>query len=186
MSRLKDIRLTGWAAIAGILGSIATVLALFVGGGDSQPASDPAAEETETVETFGTRLGELFHAGDYAAMWEEFHPAIKEVIPLETYVQCEEELGLPFPVKSVKAAGVGATVVDMEGLPATVSIVGINSTTLKGEKPIRESVNIVRDDGELYFVPQQYEYDAYLRDECPPPVDPALEQTLPGDDVIRG
>ena len=109
---------------------------------------------------------------------EELPPEVKQVVPLELFAECEEKRGLPAGVKSLKFDDVQATSVDMEGLPPTTSIVYFKATTLDGEvKP--DWISLVRDgDGERFFVPEQYEYDAYVRDRCPPPVAPAPEAGL--------
>lgn len=166
--------LAGWGTIAGICASIVTVLAFVLGDSSSRdPESEPESTSSppaESLEDFGARVLAEYHGGNYDAVWETYHPAVKEVIDEAEYVRCEQLAGRAAVANAIKFDGIGEFTVDMEGVPASVSQVNyrVTGTIPEGEVTVTETVLVVND-GDLAQVPLQEHYDAYVEGRCPTP-----------------
>ena len=173
LSSIKNLGLSGWGVIAGILASVATVSALFIGGsGDnatpSQEATAPASRE-QALEAFGRQALEYFHAADWTSRWELFHPAIKELAPLDFYVKCQEDAGDPAVLRSLKFLGIGGTGIDMADIPEhSASVVSFRAALgTENVVTVQELELVLTQDDNNYLLPDSNDYDAYTKGRCP-------------------
>lgn len=97
MQRLKDLSLAAWGTVATIVVSALTVATFLLGivgsiGTDSDPTSG-SGSEVQSVKGFAEDMMHNFFGGNYAAIWADFHPAIKEILPEDRYIECEQRAG---------------------------------------------------------------------------------------------
>lgn len=183
MNRLRKLGLGGWSAVATIAASAITILAFLYGAADllrGSGSSGASEAPIESVEDFATRALLTFHGGDWAAYWRLLDPAVREAIPEDRFVGCEEQAGAPANLIDQRFVGSWeSSGIEMEGVPSTATGVKflVDAEIPEGRTSLTVIFDITYDGEEMGLLPTQAEYDAYAEGRCPTPRLETLERS---------
>lgn len=174
MQRIKNLSFAGWGTVATIVATVLALLTFLVGifgsiGSDSD-STFGSGSEVPGIEGFAENTIHNFFGGNYAAIWSSFHPAIKDLVSEERYVECEQQAGKPAFFLGLRFKAIQQESVAMEGVPPTASLLRYAVTAEVPEGKVTAPVDVmIVNEEQLSLLPLQWQYDAYANGTCPTP-----------------
>ena len=128
-------------------------------GATKQPRDDPGA--------FATKVVRLIVHNKYAVVWDDLHPADRNVASFDEYVGCENRspvIAVPRSVKVLKVSdesiGIGnGKFVDSKAVAVRLGFAGSFKVT--------HTVHVVADHGRWTWILPAWRYRDYKLDRCP-------------------
>jgi hypothetical protein len=151
-----------WAALAGIIAAVAAAVTALApgigwlwditGGGTAKPA--------ESARQFATR-GTGYFFSDPGRYYDILHSAEKRLVTRSAFLECFQRSGGTAALIKIHPAGEGSTPINVPGVDdnfATLVQFKLTMDTPDGQKTVRTSMPVVREDGHWtrLFVNEKY------------------------------
>jgi hypothetical protein len=173
----RGLGLRGWGTVAGIVASVATVIALIVAlvDGDPPPPAPPPSSTTTSSsdperDDLAIRTVRNFYAGQWPELWQDLAPAEQDVVSERFYERCQSRLRTEELV-SAQVEGTSSAPIHVPGIDArTATVVLVASETRDPDGTLTtapDPVYMIEDSGSWQLLLNPAEEEAYERGRCP-------------------